>query len=208
MHQHPWQEAWIEKRFIMQTQEPSVLVTRYEGSLHPGDWVLDVGTGNGRNAQYLAAKGMQVDAFDVINLIDSCKLPASTQRHLHFTRATTADYPYPSGKYHAVIIARVIQYLSPDELANLLYSVRGCLRSNGFLLLSYTTSGGVFSETDVTVPKYEHPIEEIANKLQAIFVKVTVSPGACSSTHVNYQHAARTFDIYATGVRKQTMSPH
>lgn len=70
MKNHPWKKAWIEKKFEIQTLTPSILVSRYQDSISPGDCVLDVGSGNGRNSIYLAKGGVEVDLFDVVNLID------------------------------------------------------------------------------------------------------------------------------------------
>ena len=68
MKKHKWEVVWEEKKFKIDTLEPSVLVSKYEKLLKLGDKVLDIGCGNGRNSFYLANRGYDIDCFDIADL--------------------------------------------------------------------------------------------------------------------------------------------
>jgi 2-polyprenyl-3-methyl-5-hydroxy-6-metoxy-1,4-benzoquinol methylase len=198
MKKHKWEKAWEEKKFEMKTLVPSILVSKYAEKFQPGDWALDIGCGNGRNSIFLAEHGCNIECFDVMDLQWREKLSADLQEKISFKKSSILEYPYEASKYRAVILARVIQYLNSEELSFLMQKIKEGLRADGFLLLSYTTKGGIFNREEIDVPTYSYPVEQIENLLKNMFKNVVVLKGSKTSEHVNYIDNVITFDIYAS----------
>lgn len=200
MSKHPWEKAWENKKFEIKTLQPSVIVERHKDKFYSGDAVLDVGSGNGRNSIYLAGLGCKVDSFDVSDMGWTDSLDPDLKEKISFTKSDIMDYPYAVGKYKAVIMARVIQYLDREELNYLLDKTVSGLDADGFLLLSYTSQGGIFDQDAIDVPKYNYSIEDVEKMLRDRFKTVEITAGANKNTHVNYDGQIVSYDIYAAGV--------
>ncbi len=97
-----------------------------------------------------------------------------------------------------IILARVIQYLNPEELDFLIDKIKNTLKPTGFLLLSYNTKGGIFNREEIDVPTYSYKIEHIESLLKKVFKNVKISEGSKKSQHVNYIDDIFTFDIFAS----------
>ncbi len=197
MKKHKWEIAWKEKKFKIDTFVPSILVLKYKKLLNPGDKVLDIGCGNGRNSIYFASKGYDVDCFDVTSL-DWPSLPQKTQKKINFSKSDILNYCYKNKQYRIIIATRLIQYLNKKELYFLFKKIKESICPNGFLLLSYNTKGGIFNKKDIDVPKYSYPIEDIKILLKTIFKKVIIKEGSKKNKHVNYDDDIRSFDIFAS----------
>jgi len=198
MKKHKWEQAWEDKKFNIETLVPSVLVSKYEKDLKPDDWVLDIGCGNGRNSIYLVKRSCNVDCFDVIDLGWENQLPKDLQEKIHFTKSNLVKYVYTHSKYKVVIVARVIQYLTPEELTFLFEKIKYCIKPDGFLLLSYNTQGGIFNREEIDVQKHSYSIGYVRSLLKDIFKEVAITEGSKKSQHVNYSDDILTFDIYAS----------
>lgn len=199
MEDHPWEKAYNNKSFEITTEKPSVIVENYKDQFSKGDNVLDIGCGNGRNAIFLSSLGCNVDCFDVADLQWKEKLDQDIKDRINFSRNTIDNFNYELSKYKSVIIARVIQYLNKEELKNLINNVCLSLTNDGFLLLSFTSNGGIFNQDKIIVPKYKYSIEEIKELLNNKFKEVDVKEGAKKSQSVNYEDTINAYDIFARG---------
>lgn len=74
------------------------------------------------------------------------------------------------------------------------------LTDDGFLLLSYSSQGGIFNRDEIDVPKYRYDIEEITSMLKDRFKIIEITKGSNINTHVNYNGETTSYDIYAAGV--------
>lgn len=197
MKKHKWEVVWEEKKFKIDTLEPSVLVSKYEKLLKLGDKVLDIGCGNGRNSFYLANRGYDIDCFDIADL-NWLNLSKKSHKKINFCKSNILEYCYKSKQYRIIIATRLIQYLNKKELLFLLKKIKYSIRPDGFLLLSYNTKGGIFNKKDIDVPKYSYAIEDINILLKKIFKKVIIKEGSKKSRHVNYNDNILSFDIFAS----------
>jgi cyclopropane fatty-acyl-phospholipid synthase-like methyltransferase len=198
MKKHKWEQAWNDKNFEIKTLTPSVLVSTYAEKLQPGDCILDIGCGNGRNSIFLAKQKCEVECFDVVDLQWKENLSVDLQERIHFKKSNILEYPYKASKYQAVVATRLIQYLNYEELSFLIQKIKKVLRPNGFLLLNYNTKGGIFKRKKINVSTYSYPIEQVEELLRGIFKIVIVTEGSKVSKHVNYCDDIVTFDIYAS----------
>jgi 2-polyprenyl-3-methyl-5-hydroxy-6-metoxy-1,4-benzoquinol methylase len=198
MQKHKWEQAWEDKKFEIKTLVPSVLVSKYSEELKPKDCVLDIGCGNGRNSIFLAELGCKVDCFDVMDLRWTEKLHIGLKERIHFQKSSILEYPYKVSQYRAVIVARVIQYLNQDEILFLFNKIQKGLKPDGFLLLSYTTKGGIFNRKEIDVPTYSYSIKQIESMLKGTFKNLVISEGSKTNKHVNYVDDILTYDIYAS----------
>jgi len=200
MEKHPWEKAWSNKTFEIKTLKPSIIVEKHMNKIFPGDAILDVGSGNGRNSIYLASLGCNVDSFDVSDTKWTESLDPGIKDNISFKKSNILDYPYIVDKYKAIVIARVAQYLNRKELTHLLDRVASSLNNDGFLLLSYNSQGGIFDRAEIEVPKFHYAIEDIESMLKDRFKKIEITKGTNINTHVNYEGKIASYDIYATEV--------
>ena len=63
-----WNERFNKEEFIFGKEPNEYLVKQAKQYLKPGNTVLCIADGEGRNGVWLAKQGMQVDAFDVSDI--------------------------------------------------------------------------------------------------------------------------------------------
>ena len=88
-------------------ETPSVWITRWAERIAPGGRVLDVASGNGRHARWLAARGHHVDALD---------RDAEALSHVKGVAGISSlcadiengPWPYEPGQYAAVVVANYL----------------------------------------------------------------------------------------------------
>lgn len=208
-----WQDRVIgapwgyDRGFRIHTSTPSEVVRKAirERFIRPRDRVVDLGSGKSlRNAIYLAANfNCLVDAIDLEPPETPLDTPEVVLKCIHFTQCSVLNYEYIEGTYQAAILARLIQYLSPEDLRLLIQQISRSLVPKGLMLLSYTAQGGILSRGGgYGVETFVHPIEKVRSVLENSGLSIiTLDNGVPRSTYVPHQgEPALTYDIIARKV--------
>jgi SAM-dependent methyltransferase len=116
-----------------QDPEPSATLERHVASVPPGR-ALDVATGTGRNAVYLAAEGYEVDAVDQsragLEITRERAADRGAADRMNPIQADLTDYALPTGVYDLVTVSF---YRAVDRFADL----REALTPGGALFVEH-----------------------------------------------------------------------
>jgi SAM-dependent methyltransferase len=117
-------------------EAPNVSLAERGHLFTPGDRVLCVADGEGRNAVWLAARGCRVTAFDIstVALDKARKLAASHGVELDLRLASVGDWEWSPGMFDA-LVAVFVQFADPTTRAAMFEGFRRTLRPGGLLLL-------------------------------------------------------------------------
>ncbi|WP_018655692.1 class I SAM-dependent methyltransferase [Actinomadura flavalba] len=119
---------------LIWTAEPNVFVAREAADLPPGR-ALDLATGEGRNAVWLAGRGWRVTAvdFSVEGLRKARRLAAEHGADIDWILADVRDHrPRPRG-YDLVLVAYL--HLRAEDLRDVLYRAAEAVAPGGTLLV-------------------------------------------------------------------------
>jgi len=132
--QHQWDELYASTELVW-TAEANRFVVEELAGLTAGR-ALDLGSGEGRNAIWLAERGWQVTAVDfaAVGLAKAAELAAGRGvTGVRWVEADLREYlPGPAG-YDLVLLAYV--HLPPDEFGALLKRAASALAPGGTLLV-------------------------------------------------------------------------
>ncbi len=117
-------------------EQPNEFLVAQAHRLSPGQRVLCVADGEGRNSVWLAKHGLDVEAFDIseIGVGKARRLAAEHDAPVACNIASVADFDWPVERYDAVA-AIFVQFLSPAERPALFDRIQQALRPGGLLLL-------------------------------------------------------------------------
>lgn len=198
-------KAWAyDKDFEIDSTQPSQIVREAVrmGLIGAQDRVVDLGCGkNPRNALYLATNfACTVEGIDIEPVVIPENTPDLVRQRMAFHEQPVMDFALPANSYQAAILARLIQYLPPDEVSRLIGNVSNALTSEGAFLLSYTAQGGIMNKADqYEIETFAHPIASIQETLTASGLSViTLREGTPKSTSTPHAgEPAITYDILA-----------
>lgn len=134
MDQRQWDEAYASAELVW-TAEANRFVVEELAGLAAGR-ALDLGTGEGRNAIWLAERGWQVTAvdFSAVGLAKAAELAARRGvTGVRWVEADLREYQPGPAAYDLVLLAYV--HLPPDEFAALLPMAASALAPGGTLLV-------------------------------------------------------------------------
>lgn len=189
-----WQQEYDNKTFSINTLEPSVIVKMLESHLEKNARVADVGCGAGRNSLYLAASGCSIDASDIVDL---GWLPEGLV-NVTFQKKTADEALFGQATYDAIIMARLIQYLTKEELLAVFVAAHRSLKKHGWLAISYTASGGITDLDHYTFKKHKYSLSKVKTVLADVGFNVReCSSGSMTTRHVPHQVALESYDILA-----------
>ena len=134
MDQRQWDELYASTELVW-TAEPNRFVAEELAGLAAG-CALDLGTGEGRNAIWLAEQGWQVTAvdFSAVGLAKAAELAAGRcVTGVRWVRADLRGYQPGPAAYDLILLAYL--HLLPDEFGALLAAAAAALAPGGTLLV-------------------------------------------------------------------------
>ena len=116
--------------------EPNAWLREHVELWQPGQRVLCVADGEGRNSVWLAERGLTVDAFDIAQVgVDKArKLAAQRGVSVNFSVSDCDAYPWPHAAYDGVA-AIFVQFADPAMRERLFMNITRCLKPGGTLVL-------------------------------------------------------------------------
>jgi len=130
-----WNRRFAEDGFVFGT-EPNAWLREHAGAWQPGQRVLCVADGEGRNSVWLARQGLVVDAFDIAE-IGVAKARRLAQEHgvgVNYTVSDCDAFSWPEAAYDGVA-AIFVQFADPALRERLFGHMRRCLKPGGTLVL-------------------------------------------------------------------------
>jgi len=117
-------------------KQPNAWLREHASVWKPGDRVLCVADGEGRNSVWLAARGLVVDAFDVSSVAveKARKLAAEHGVSVSFSVADCDNYLWQEAAYDGVA-AIFIQFADPDMRSRIFAHAIRSLKPGGILIL-------------------------------------------------------------------------
>ncbi len=130
-----WNNRYSEPDYLFGT-EPNAYLRKHEGLWQPGQRVLCVADGEGRNSVWLARQGLHVDAFDIsdVGISKARALARDAGVSVHFAIGDCDQYVWPAGIYDGVA-AIFVQFADPLVRKRLFANMVKCLKPGGILIL-------------------------------------------------------------------------
>lgn len=133
------------KRIPFFVDKPDENLVRYVEQLEiPVNRVLELGSGPGRNALYLAEHGSQVDAVDLAKTSVDWANDRARERQLDvsFRQANLFDLSFEQGAYDFVYDSGCFHHVAPHRRNDYIRVVSDALRPGGCFALTCFVEGG------------------------------------------------------------------
>ena len=130
-----WNARFAHDNFLF-GEEPNAFLRTHARWLRPGDAVLCVADGEGRNSVWLAEQGYTVTAFDFApNAVAKAKRLAQC-RSVHVRHELRDAYTWPwAAKRYDALVAVFIQFLPPDFRDSVFSGMKSAVQDHGLFLL-------------------------------------------------------------------------
>ncbi len=130
-----WNKRFEATGFVFGT-EPNAWLREQAHRWQPGQRVLCVADGEGRNSVWLARQGLQVDAFDIadVGVTKARGLAKAAGVQVDFAVCDCDAVAWPQAAYDGVV-AIFVQFADPATRARLFANMLRCLRPGGILVL-------------------------------------------------------------------------
>lgn len=130
-----WNQRFKEDAYIFGT-EPNAWLREHAQVWQPGQRVLCVADGEGRNSVWLAGQGLEVTAFDFspVAVDKARKLAAQRGVRVAYEVAGVADWAWPRACFD-VVAAIFVQFATPTVRAPMFERMAAALKPGGLLLL-------------------------------------------------------------------------
>ena len=149
-----WNKRFATDDFIFGTA-PNAWLQEHAQVWRPGQRVLCVADGEGRNSVWLARQGLAVDAYDIaeVGVAKARQLAAAQGVQVNYAIADCDTYDHGDARYDGVA-AIFVQFADPAMRARLFENIQRSLKSGGTLILQgytprqleYKTGGPPFVE--------------------------------------------------------------
>jgi SAM-dependent methyltransferase len=148
--------------------------------LPPGGLVLEIGTGTGREADYIESRGFKISRSDAASaFVDLLRKQGHEARLIN---ALTDDF---GGSYDMVIANAVLLHFTPEEARLVLKKALDSLRPGGIFAFTVKEGhGSEWSDAKIDAPRYFHywqrpALETLVN--DSGFTIVNIIPGTSRS---------------------------
>lgn len=150
-----WNRRYSQDGYLFGTAPNSWLV-EHAGVWQPGQRVLCVADGEGRNSVWLASQGLVVDAFDIADVgVDKARRLAQQQGvTVNYTLAGCDDFAWTPGTWDGVA-AIFVQFADPALRERMFANIVASLKPGGTLLLQGYTPQQLVYRTGGP-PQVEH----------------------------------------------------
>jgi len=141
------------KRIPFFVDKPDENLVRYVEQLEiPVNRVLELGSGPGRNALYLAEHGSQVDAIDLAQTSIDWANERARERQLDisFRQGNLFELPFEQGAYDFVYDSGCFHHIAPHRRHDYIRVVSDALRPGGCFALTCFVEGGQYGGSDMT----------------------------------------------------------
>ncbi len=176
-HRRAW-ELWWEAH--QEPQPPSDLARRVRAEIPLGSRVLDVGTGSGGDPIWYAHEGYQAVAMDYARgaLRQAKALHREQPMSLSFSHVNLYDLrdvlSYAAlrrrtGPPDAIVARRVVEYLQPRGVTNLLLMMRMLLRGGG---VAYVELGSRRSRAEHEPAAYPVSLDGVQDQLRSVGAEI------------------------------------
>ena len=130
-----WDQRYSAPEFIFGTQ-PNKFLASQAALFRPGQRVLDIACGEGRNSVWLAQRGCQVLGIDIspLALKKARRLADDNKVEVEFLQADVRRWLWRPGELDAVV-SIFIQFAAPGERASLFEGIQRALKPGGVLVL-------------------------------------------------------------------------
>ncbi len=130
-----WNERFEKEGYLFGT-EPNSFLKSQATLFSPGQKVLSVADGEGRNGTFLADLGTDVHAVDFsdVALAKAEKLAAERGVTIRTEQVDLLSHEFSPQTYHAVV-AIFIQFATPEQRGRLFENLKNALKSGGLFVL-------------------------------------------------------------------------
>lgn len=130
-----WNSRFQQAEYIFGT-EPNAYLRRHANLWRPGQRVLCVADGEGRNSVWLARQGLAVDAFDIsdVGVAKARKLADAAGVDVAYAVGSCDQWIWPEALYDGVA-AIFVQFADPAMRSRLFANIIKCLKPGGILVL-------------------------------------------------------------------------
>lgn len=130
-----WNDIFDKPEYIFGTEPNDYLVGK-NGYLQPGQKVLMVADGEGRNSVWAAGLGLDVDAFDLSEkaVEKAKKLAEEKGVSVQYSVSGVDEWEWSEEKYDAVVVI-FVQFATPNMRTRLFANCVRTLKKGGLLIL-------------------------------------------------------------------------
>ncbi len=130
-----WNRRFSEEGYLFGS-EPNEWLREHAAPWRPGQRVLCVADGEGRNSVWLARQGLQVEAFDIaeVGVAKARRLAAEHGVAVDYQVADCDGYAWPQAAFDGAA-AIFVQFADPAMRERLFANMVGSLKPGGLLIL-------------------------------------------------------------------------